>query len=168
MSNEESVTQSESELPLPHNNFVHYAAFGFGSGMAPKAPGTFGTVMGVFIYVALLQGWSPWWYLIMLLSTTAVGIYLCHRTAAELQVHDHPGIVWDEFVGYWITMFLAPSGWLWIVLGFVYFRCFDILKPWPISWLDKRVEGGFGIMVDDILAGVFAMLLLQLTALLVL
>jgi len=70
--------------------------------------------------------------------------------------------VWDEFVGYWITMFLAPAGWLWIILGFVLFRFFDILKPWPISWLDRKVDGGLGIMVDDVLAGVYAFIVLQI------
>jgi len=69
--------------------------------------------------------------------------------------------VWDEFVGYWITMWLAPSGWVYIIVGFILFRIFDILKPWPISWLDKHVEGGFGIMIDDVLAGILAFAALQ-------
>jgi phosphatidylglycerophosphatase A len=76
-------------------------------------------------------------------------------------VHDHPGIVWDEIVGYLVTMALAPAGWLWIVIGFVLFRLFDIVKPWPIRWLDKHVHGGFGIMLDDLLAGLFAAAVLQ-------
>jgi phosphatidylglycerophosphatase A len=78
-----------------------------------------------------------------------------------LGVHDHGGIVWDEFVGYWITMFLAPKGWLWVVIGFVLFRFFDVIKPWPIGWLDRKVSGGFGIMIDDVLAGVYAFIALQ-------
>jgi len=156
-----------AKLPLPHNTFSHYVAFGFGSGMAPKAPGTFGTVVGVLIYIAVLQDLSTLSYILMLLVTAIGGIYLCDKTASELNVHDHPGIVWDEFVGYWITMLMAPAGWLWIVLGFIYFRVFDIVKPWPISWLDKKVGGGFGVMVDDIVAGIFAFVALQITALIV-
>jgi phosphatidylglycerophosphatase A len=79
-------------------------------------------------------------------------------------VHDHPGIVWDEFVGYWITMFAAPAGWLWIVIGFILFRFFDVLKPWPIAGLDKRVSGGMGIMIDDVMAGIYAAICLQVLA----
>jgi phosphatidylglycerophosphatase A len=94
--------------------------------------------------------------LAILVLSFAVGVYLCDVAAKQLDVHDHPGIVWDEMVGLWLTMTLAPDAWWWLVLGFGFFRLFDIVKPWPISWLDKRVGGGFGIMIDDILAGVFA------------
>ncbi|WP_257284256.1 phosphatidylglycerophosphatase A, partial [Endozoicomonas sp. SESOKO1] len=76
-------------------------------------------------------------------------------------IHCHPAIVWDEFCGFWITMIAAPAGWQWILLGFVLFRLFDIWKPWPISWLDKKVHGGIGIMIDDLVAGVFAFISLQ-------
>ena len=79
-----------------------------------------------------------------------------------LGVHDHGGIVWDEIAGYLVTMFLAPSGWQWIVAGFVLFRIFDIIKPPPIGWIDKKVQGGFGIMIDDVVAGIFALVILQL------
>ncbi len=139
---------------------THWLAFGFGSGLAPKAPGTFGTLAAVPLYLLLAQ--LPLWaYVVALVLSFGVGVYLCHKTADDLGVHDHPGIVWDEFVGYWITMLLAPAGWLWVVIGFVLFRIFDVLKPWPIRWLDKHVHGGFGIMIDDVLAGVFAWLVLQ-------
>ena len=94
---------------------------------------------------------------------TSSGIWLCDVTSRDLGVHDHSGIVWDEFVGYLITMVAAPQGWLWVVVGFFLFRFFDILKPWPISWIDKHVKGGWGIMLDDILAGVFSLLALQAT-----
>ena len=77
-------------------------------------------------------------------------------------MHDHPGIVWDEIVGFLITMYLAPVSWIWIVTGFALFRVFDILKPWPIRWLDEKVKGGIGIMLDDILAGIFAWVVLQI------
>lgn len=139
---------------------VHFLALGFGSGLIPKAPGTAGTLMAIPLYL-LLQPLSWQLYLAVLVVTSLVGIAICDISARRLGVHDHPGIVWDEFVGYWITMFLAPAGWLWIVIGFILFRIFDILKPWPISWLDRHVEGGLGIMVDDILAGLFALGVLQ-------
>jgi phosphatidylglycerophosphatase A len=144
-------------------NPVHFLAFGLGRGAAPVAPGTFGTLAAVVIYLALpSMGWM--WYLLMLLLTFVAGIWICGKTADDIGVHDHGGIVWDEFVGLWLTMFLAPPGWVWLVLGFVLFRVFDVLKPWPIRWLDSRVAGGFGIMIDDILAGIFALLCLQIAA----
>lgn len=140
-----------------------FLALGFGSGLAPVAPGTFGTLMAVPLYL-LLQQLSPGLYLLFLLLAFGIGIALCEITAKQLGVHDHPGIVWDEFVGFWITMFMAPPGWLWIVVGFVLFRFFDIVKPWPIRLIDRRVSGGLGIMLDDVLAGVFALILLQVAA----
>lgn len=142
-------------------NSNHFFAFGFGSGLAPKAPGTFGTLAAIPIYV-LIQDVAWPTYAIWLLATFALGVYWCDRSSKLLGVHDHGGIVWDEFVGYWITMFLAPKGWLYIAVGFVLFRFFDILKPWPINWLDRKVAGGFGIMIDDVLAGVYACICLHI------
>ncbi|MFL3647969.1 MAG: phosphatidylglycerophosphatase A [Oceanospirillaceae bacterium] len=141
-------------------NPIHLLALGFGSGAAPKAPGTWGTLAAVLIYWPLSQ-LSPDHYLLMLLVTSVMGIYICGQTARDLGVHDHGSIVWDEFVGFWITMFAAPVGWVWVVVGFVLFRFFDIIKPWPISWIDKKITGGFGIMLDDVIAGVMAALVLQ-------
>ena len=141
-------------------NPIHLLAFGFGSGAAPKAPGTWGTLAAVLIYWPLSQ-LSPEHYLLMLLVTSVMGIYICGQTARDLGVHDHGSIVWDEFVGFWITMFAAPVGWAWVVVGFVLFRFFDIIKPWPISWIDKKITGGFGIMLDDVIAGVMAAVVLQ-------
>lgn len=143
---------------------VHFLAFGLGSGLSPKAPGTVGTLAAVPLYLLLMQ-LSPLYYLLALLAATGFGIWVCGKSSQLLGVHDHGGIVWDEFVGFWITMFIAPAGWLWIVLGFVLFRVFDIWKPWPIQVIDRKVDGGLGIMLDDILAGVFALLVLQLIAL---
>ncbi|WHI51856.1 phosphatidylglycerophosphatase A [Microbulbifer sp. MLAF003] len=138
-------------------------AFGFGSGLAPKAPGTFGTLVAIPFWW-LMQGLSPAWYLGIVLLAGLLGCYLCGAAARKLGVHDHGGIVWDEMVGYWLTMFLAPAGWAWALYGFVLFRIFDIAKPPPINWADKKVRGGIGIMLDDILAAVYAGLVLQLTA----
>ena len=141
-------------------NPIHLLALGFGSGAAPKAPGTWGTLAAVLIYWPLSQ-LSPDHYLLMLLVTSVMGIYICGQTARDLGVHDHGSIVWDEFVGFWITMFAAPVGWVWVVVGFVLFRFFDIIKPWPISWIDKKITGGFGIMLDDVIAGVMAAAVLK-------
>ena len=142
------------------SNPIHNLAFGFGSGLAPKAPGTFGTLMAVPLYLLLSQ--LPLMaYAAVVVVAFIVGIYLCGKTADDLGVHDHPGIVWDEFVGFWITMFAAPAGVVWLVIGFLLFRLFDIWKPWPIKYFDKNIETGLGIMVDDVLAGVYALILLQ-------
>lgn len=143
---------------------VHCLAFGFGSGLSPKAPGTVGTVVAVPLYLGLAQLSLPL-YAAVLVASFLLGIYLCGRTASDLGVHDHPGIVWDEFVGFWIAMLLAPPGWVWLLAGFLLFRLFDIWKPWPIRWLDRRVEGGLGIMIDDVLAGVYACVILQIAGL---
>lgn len=95
-------------------------------------------------------------YLIVVSIAAVVGIAICGRAADQMGVHDHGGIVWDEFIGFWIAMAALPITWQSVVLGFVLFRVFDILKPWPISWLDKKVSGGFGIMIDDVIAGLAA------------
>ena len=144
-------------------NPVHFFALGCGSGLAPKAPGTFGTIAGMIIYLFVLQSIPLIPYLIVLLIASMIGIWLCGKTAKDLGVHDHPAIVWDEFCGYWLTMIAAPTGWIWPLIGFALFRLFDIWKPWPIRLLDQKVHGGFGIMVDDLLAGLFAFIVLQLS-----
>ena len=138
-------------------NPIHLLAFGFGSGLAPKAPGTAGTVLAVLLYLPLSQ-LPQIAYAVLLIVAFGAGIYICERTSNDLGVHDHGGIVWDEFVGFWITMFMVPVSLVWIVTGFVLFRLLDILKPWPIKWADKQVHGGIGIMLDDVLAGIMAAL----------
>ena len=151
-------------LPKPSmGNPVHMLAFGFGAGCSPKAPGTMGTLLAVGIYLPL-ERLPLGVYLLVLLGVTLVGFWVCDRASKDLGVHDHPGIVWDEIAGYLLTMVAAPSGWGWIVLGFVLFRLFDIWKPWPIGWLDRHVGGGIGIMLDDLVAGLLAAVCLQLTA----
>ena len=156
------MSKQPSLLPrLNWRNPIHLLAFGFGSGAMPKAPGTWGTLAAVPLYL-LMEPLSLPVYLFLLLLLTLVGVWLCHRTASDMGVHDHPGIVWDEFVGYLITMIAAPAGWVWIVVGFMLFRFFDILKPWPIRWVDTHVHGGFGIMLDDLLAGLMALACMQL------
>ena len=134
---------------------VHFLALGLGSGLSPRAPGTMGTLAAV-PFVLLWQQLPLWGFALVVVLGFLLGVWLCEVAARNLGVHDHPGIVWDEFVGYWLTMLFAPSGWIWLVIGFVLFRVFDILKPWPIGWADRRVSGGMGIMLDDILAGIYA------------
>lgn len=141
-------------------NPVHFLAFGLGSGAAPRAPGTFGTLAAVPLWYLMAQG-GLMLYLSLTLAAFVIGIWLCGRTSRDLGVHDHGGIVWDEFVGYWITMIAVPVNWIWTLAGFILFRLFDIWKPWPIGPVDRRVHGGLGIMLDDVLAGVLAGLVLQ-------
>jgi len=131
---------------------VVFLACGFGSGASPVAPGTAGTLVAIPIYLAMAQ-LDLYWYLLLTAFMFLIGIYICDRAAAHFGEHDHAAIVWDEIVGYLVTMSLMPVDWRWIVAGFIVFRMFDILKPWPISWLDRHVGGGFGIMADDIAAG---------------
>ena len=138
-----------------------FLAFGFGSGLAPVAPGTFGTLAAIPVYYLLAMLSWPF-YLMAVLVAFLLGIYLCERASHHLGVHDHGGIVWDEFVGLWLTLFLIPNQWYWVLLGFVLFRFFDIVKPFPIKWLDKKVKGGFGIMIDDVIAGLFAWIVLMI------
>mgnify|MGYP001827263967 CR=1 FL=1 len=134
---------------------VHWLAFGIGSGCMPAAPGTFGTLVAIPLYL-LVQGLPLWIYLAVTLLLFIAGVWICGKTSEKLGVHDHSGIVWDEIVGYLVTMIAAPAGWVWIVIGFILFRIFDILKPWPIGVADKKLSGGFGIMFDDVIAGLFA------------
>ena len=140
---------------------VQFLALGFGSGLAPKAPGTFGTLAAVPLFL-LLAMLTPTYYLAAVVVMSIAGIYICGKAANDVGVHDHPAIVWDEFVGYFITMFMVPVSWQSVLVGFLLFRVFDILKPWPISFIDKKMSGGAGIMFDDILAGIFSLVIMHL------
>jgi len=137
-------------------NPINFLALGFGSGLSPKAPGTMGTLASIPIYLAIAN-LEIQYYIAVCFVVSAVGIAICGYTAKFLNTHDHPGIVWDEFAGFFIAMIAVTASWTNILLGFVLFRIFDIFKPWPISWLDRRVSGGLGIMLDDIVAGIFAL-----------
>jgi len=136
-------------------------AFGFGSGLVKKAPGTMGTLAAIPIYLILVQ--LPFWgYSLFTIIAGLVGIWICQIAADQLNEHDYGGIVWDEIVGYLITLWLVPFSWSMVIWGFILFRIFDIVKPWPIKWVDQRVKGGLGIMLDDVLAGLFSALILIL------
>ncbi|MFW2372099.1 MAG: phosphatidylglycerophosphatase A [Gammaproteobacteria bacterium] len=137
-------------------NPVHFLSLGFGSGLSPKAPGTMGTLAAIPLYL-LLATLDLEWYLLITLLISILGIWFCGYTSAALKVHDHPGIVIDEFAGFLITMIAVPLNLYTLVLGFMLFRLFDIIKPWPIGWLDRKLHGGLGIMLDDIVAGIYAL-----------
>jgi len=139
---------------------ANFIALGGGLGLAPKAPGTFGTLLGIPILLIMPQHIAA--YMVALVAMFLLGVWCCHACAKNLGVHDHPGIVWDEVVGYLITMIAVPHSLVWILVGFLLFRLFDILKPWPIGWIDKKLDGGIGIMLDDVLAGVFALIVMQI------
>lgn len=138
-----------------------FIAYGFGSGLAPKAPGTFGTLAALPIYW-LMQDWPLTVYLATVFLAFIAGIWFCQRTVDWIKQDDPSGVVWDEIVGYLVAMAFAPAGWQWMIIGFVLFRFFDILKPWPVSWADKKLHGGLGIMLDDVVAGLYSALVLHL------
>jgi phosphatidylglycerophosphatase A len=139
---------------------LHGLAFGFGAGLAPRAPGTVGSLLALPLYL-LLAPLAISYYLLLLAGLLLFGVWATARTERELGVHDHPGIVFDEIVGQLVALTLAPMNAVWLLTGFGLFRLFDIWKPWPIRWLNNRIRGGWGIMLDDLAAGLAAALCLQ-------
>ena len=133
-----------------------FLAFGFGSGLSRFAPGTMGTMVAI-PFSFLLKQLPPYLFWVILIALLLIGIYLCGSTARRLGKHDPGGIVWDEMVGYWLTVAFIPMQWPWLLAAFVLFRLFDIFKPWPIRQSEKLFRGGLGIMVDDIIAALYAM-----------
>ena len=139
---------------------VHFLSLGFGSGLSPYAPGTAGTLAAIplFWFMSTLPLAV---YLAVVGVLFLIGIYLCQGTTDRLGAHDHSAIVWDEVVGYLLTMTAIPFDWRWVLAGFFLFRLFDVWKPWPVRALDRSVEGGLGIMLDDVGAAIYAALSLQ-------
>jgi phosphatidylglycerophosphatase A len=138
-------------------------AFGFGSGLARYAPGTLGTVAAI-PFAFLLKSLPPSGFWLLLGGGLLAGIHLCDISARRLGQHDPGGIVWDEMVAYCLTIAFIPVSWPWWLAAFALFRFFDILKPWPIRWVEKRFSGGLGIMLDDIVAALYAMAILAVLA----
>lgn len=140
---------------------LHIIAFGFGSGAVPVGPGTVGTLVAIPFYL-LLRQLTIWPYIIVVLLLAILSIFLCDKVSRDIGVHDHPGMNIDEFIGFFVAMIAAPHAWQWVVIGFILFRFIDIVKPPPINWIDQHIGGGFGMIFDDILAGIFTMVIIQL------
>ena len=148
-------------------NPIHLLAVGLGSGMSPIMPGTMGSAMAIPLWL-LFDGLQPFLYWVLIVVAFIFGCFLCQKTSDDTHTHDSGHIVWDEFVGMWITLFFIPQiSVLWVAIAFVAFRVFDMAKPWPIRWFDKRVPGGFGIMVDDVIAAIFSSVTVYVIALLI-
>lgn len=159
-------SKSKVAPPIPKavwHNPLYFAAFGLGSGAMPFAPGTFGTLFAIPFYL-LLAPLSLSAYLFFTIFFIIASSWICDRVSRETHTHDHPGMCIDEFAGFFVTMIHAPRGWTWIVFGFLLFRLFDIWKPWPIRVMDEKIHGGFGMVLDDVAAGLVAMFIIQITA----
>ena len=138
---------------------VHWLAFGFGSGLLPVAPGTWGSALVILLY-ALLPQLPLVWLIAGLVLLALLGVWICGVSARRLGVHDHGGIVYVEFVGMWLVLLVTPWQPAWILAAFLLFRLFDVWKPWPIRELDHSVPGGLGIMLDDVVAAAYAAVLI--------
>ena len=141
---------------------AHLIAFGFGSGLAPKAPGTVGTLLGwplFWLIAAVAPDLSN--RIALVIAAFLLGVWACARSGRALGVADHGGIVWDEIVAFALVLLFTPAGWQWAALAFALFRLFDILKPWPIRLADRRLKNGFGVMFDDLLAAGYALAVIK-------
>ncbi|PQQ31738.1 phosphatidylglycerophosphatase A [Photorhabdus luminescens] len=149
---------------LRMSNPWHLLATGFGSGLSPVVPGTMGSAAAIPFWLLLVQ-FPEWICWLVIIVGVLFGIMICQRTSDDMRVHDHGSIVWDEFIGMWITLMAIPVvNWQWILTGFMVFRILDMWKPWPIRWFDRYVHGGLGIMLDDIIAGAFSFVIVWLLA----
>lgn len=152
-------------MPNPDFKFIsasaaRFIAFGFGSGLSPKAPGTVGSLVGVALYLFLslfLSGSAIFGVLILCFG---MGVWACDKTGRDLSVADHGGMVWDEIVAMMLVLLFMPPSLVLYGLAFAVFRLFDIWKPFPINWLEKKYKGGFGVMVDDVMAAIYSIALL--------
>ena len=139
----------------------YFLGFGFGSGLLPKMPGTWGTLAAVPLALGL--SFFPLWVsIVTTLLYFILGAWLSGILSDELGVHDYGGVNCDEVVGFLFLMLPFPCTWQYLLLGFILFRFFDIIKPFPIGWIDRHIVGGFGMMFDDIVAAIMAMLLMLL------
>ncbi len=138
----------------------HLLAFGFGAGLSRRAPGTVGTLVAFPLFWLLQPRLSDAQFIVALMLMFALGVWVCGRTGRALGVADHGGMVWDEIVAFLVVLFLAPPGAIWQISGFLLFRAFDILKPGPIRYFDRTLDGGLGVMFDDLVAAFFTLLVL--------
>ena len=139
---------------------AHFMSLGFGSGLAPKAPGTFGTLVGLPLFW-LISGLTFYAQIGIIVLLFFVGIYCCDKTGKALGVSDHGGIVWDEIVAIMLVLTITPMQWQWWIVAFLLFRLFDIWKPYPICYFDAKLKNGFGVMFDDLLAAIYAILVMK-------
>ena len=150
--------------PAPRSvwtNPIHFIACGFGIGLLPIMPGTFATLAAIPLYLMLVK--LPLWaYISITVILVIAGLWLCHVTNRDFGTDDHPAAVWDEISCFLIVMIAVPTTWYYIAIGFILFRLFDIWKPGPIGWVDRHVHGGIGVMLDDILAALFSLAILQI------
>jgi phosphatidylglycerophosphatase A len=138
-----------------------WIASGFGAGFSPVVSGTVGSAVALLPYLWLREA-PLGWYVLLVALAFALGVWASAVVVRRLGLSDPGVIVWDEFVGQWISLAFVPHDWRWIIAGFFLFRLFDVWKPWPVSWADRSVKGGLGVMLDDVLAGVYAALALAL------
>jgi phosphatidylglycerophosphatase A len=154
------TANTQPSLRLMFSHWAHSVSFGFGAGLLKPAPGTWGSLMGLALFLGLkmadLVSSNALIWLGICFCLFVVGVWCCSKTGQALGVSDHGAIVWDEIVALFLVCYAVRDSALGYALGFVLFRIFDIIKPQPIAWLDARVKGGFGVMIDDILAAVFA------------
>lgn len=144
-----------------------WIATALGAGLSPRAPGTAGSLVALLPWWFLLRGLPLGWYLAVLAAGFLLGVWACEVSDRRLGMHDQGALVWDEVIGMWITLVAAPAPWWWMFVGFALFRLFDIWKPWPVRWADRHVHGGLGVMLDDVVAGICALIVLQAAAALV-
>jgi phosphatidylglycerophosphatase A len=163
MSTPLTATQRRTLLSHP----AGWIATALGAGLSPKAPGTAGSLVALLPWWLLLRGLPVGWYLVVLATGFVLGVWACGVSDRRLGMHDQGALVWDEVIGVWITLLAAPAAWWWMVVGFILFRLFDIWKPWPVRWADRRIGGGLGVMLDDVLAAGYALVVMQAAALLV-
>ena len=139
---------------------AHFFALGFGSGLLPKAPGTFGTLIGLPLFW-LISGYILHTQLLIITALFLLGIYFCHKTGQDLGVADHGSIVWDEIVAMMLVLSIAGNTWSMWLIAFLLFRLFDIWKPYPICYFDAKLKNGFGVMFDDLLAAIYTILVIK-------
>lgn len=157
-----SLTSTQRRRLLSHP--AGWIATALGAGLSPKAPGTAGSLVALLPWWFLLRGLPVGWYLAVLAAGFVLGVWACSVCDRRLGMHDQGALVWDEVIGMWITLIAAPTPWWWMWVGFALFRLFDIWKPWPVRLADRRVRGGLGVMLDDVVAGVYALIVLQVIA----
>jgi phosphatidylglycerophosphatase A len=138
---------------------AHFVALGFGTGLAPIAPGTFGTLLAFPLYMVLDAWLDPLALLVVIAAFFAIGVWACGRTGRDLGIADHSAMNWDEVVAMMLILLIVPDGWEWWTFAFFAFRFFDVVKPPPIRHIDRTMKGGLGVMFDDIVAAFYTLLL---------